>query len=344
MRKSMSISKVIQLMLLLLALTARGMLHSQTGDYYRMIHVAESKVVIEEYNEAIPLYQEAFNSNPSPFLKDLHNALLCSIKENDTISAKLFIDKIVKFDIDTAFYNRSEKGKELRDSENLYAYYKNQLSTKEPYFNLDCSFYKKMLALDQSIRTSCKELNSNYYAICGDEIKLLDSAILTKLENYFLTYGIPGEIDLCHVNPSNFPDYFLVVKHNMQWGRNPLDSILSNAVKNYKTHPQLYIDLADYYNESYLKQSALYGLGYTIKLGDRLFVFDVPTTLKQAIDDNRKSVFLDPIDEYNKKVIFQYRHPEFLLIYPSLSFTLNADPDMEKELALKWKENEVFKN
>ncbi len=62
----------------------------------------------------------------------------------------------------------------------------------------------------------------------------------------------------------------------MQWGRDNLDSILFEAVENYKLHPLLYSNLRDYYNESYLKQSVKFGLGYSIKLSDRLFVFDVP--------------------------------------------------------------------
>jgi hypothetical protein len=343
MRFTISLFRPVHLWLLF-AISCLETLYSQPGEYYRMIHQAENKVVAENYAQAIPLYKEAFQSIPSPFLKDLHNALLCALKDNDSANAKVFIDEIVKFDVDTNFYFKSTSLKDLHANEKLYAYLKSQLSIKESTINIDCSFFKKRLALDQSIRQTCKELNSNYYAICSDEIKLLDSVNLAKLENFFLSYGVPADINLCNTNPFKTPDYFLIVNHNMQWGRNNLELLLFEAIEAYRLHPLLYSHLRDYYNESYLKQPAWYGMGYNIKLGDRLFVLDVPVEIQESINERRKAIHLDPIDEYNNKVIFQYRHPEFCLIYPHLFFTLDAGPEMEKELAEGWKEFEVFKN
>jgi len=325
-------------------LTCFGKLNAQAGEYYRLIHLAESKVILEKYDEAIPLYNDAFANQPTPFLKDLHNALLCSIRIEDTTTAKAIIDEIVKFNIDTNFYFRSTTLADLHAAENLYVYFKSRIRKNGVQTGTLCYFFQKLYALDQSIRQACREINTNYYAICGEEIKLLDSLNLQSLNNYFTSYGVPKDIDLCQINPSTSPSYFIVIKHNMQWGRNPLDSILSEAIVHYKTHPQLYSDLVDYYNESYLKQPALYGMGYHIKLGNRLFVFEVPAELKAAINASRQAIYLDSIDEFNNKVKFQYQHPEFILVYPQLLFTLDAGPEMEKELAEKWKDAEVFKN
>lgn len=330
-------------LLLWLIFSCLGNLHSQTGEYYRKIHLAENKVIVEKYDEAIPLYTDAFLWIESPFLKDLHNALLCAVKYDDKISAKVFIDEIVKYDVDTHFYYKSDKLKELHADKELYHYFKSQLNAKHSSPNTACSFYTKLLALDQSIRTTCKEINTNYYAICGEEIKLLDSVNLEKLENFFLSYGVPGDINLCKTNPSRSPEYYLIIEHNLQWGRNNLESLLIEAVESYKIHPLLFSKSRDYFNESYLKQPAWYGLGYTIKVADRLFVFDVPTKSKDSINAHRKAIHLEPIDEYNSKVIFQYHHPEFCLIYPGLFFSFDAGPDMEKELAEKWSDFEVFK-
>ncbi len=319
-------------------------LHAQSGEYYRAIHQAENEVILEKYKDAIPIYKMAFDINSRPFIKDLHNALLCSIKAGEHTSAKEFIDEILKFDIDTNFYYKSHTLKELHSSPELYTYFKSQLTSRGLYFKSGSRYYEKLLALDQSIRTTCREINTNYYAICGEEIKLLDSLNLQSLNKYFTSYGVPKDIDLCKINPSASPSYFIVIKHNMQWGRKPLDSILSAAMVHYKLHPQLYSDLVDYYNESYLKQPALFGMGYNIKLGERLFIFDVPDEIASAINASRHAFYLDSIDEFNNKVKFQYQHPEFFLIYPGLLGTLDAGPEMEKELAEKWKDSEVFKN
>ncbi len=343
MRLTRSLSKPGSLVLLFV-ITVLGKFYAQPGEYYKAIHLAENEVILEKYGDAVPLYKKAFDINSRPFIKDLHNALLCAIKAGEHSSAKEFIDEILKFDIDTNFYYKSHTLEELHSSNELYTYFKNQLTSRGLYLKSGCKYYEKLLALDQSIRTTCKEFNTNYYAICGDEIKLLDSLNLQSLYNHFSSYGVTDDIDLCQINPSLSPSYFLVIKHNMQWGRKPLDSILSDATANYRLHPQLYSDLVDYYNESYLKQPALYGMGYHIKLGDRLFVFDVPSESKLSINASRQAIYLDSIEEFNNKVKFQYQHPEFFLIYPGLLATLDAGPEMEKELAEKWKDLEVFRN
>jgi tetratricopeptide (TPR) repeat protein len=343
MRLAKSLSKPGSL-LLLFVITGLGKFYAQPGEYYRAIHLAENEVILEKYGDAVPLYKKAFDINSRPFIKDLHNALLCSIKAGEYSSAKEFIDEILKFDIDTNFYYHSDRLEELHSSPELYTYFKSQFKKRGLIFKTGCKYYEKLLALDQSIRTTCKEINTNYYAICGEEIKLLDSLNLQSLYNHFSSYGVPDDIDLCQINPSLSPIYFLIIKHNMQWGRNSLDSILSDAMIIYRLHPQLYSDLVVYLNESYLKQPALYGMGYHIKLGERLFVFDVPVEIKSAINAARHAIYLDSIDDFNNKVKFQYRHPEFFLIYPMLLGTLAADPEMEKELAEKWKDAEVFKN
>lgn len=344
MRLTRSLSKPCSL-LLLFVITGLGMLYAQPGEYYRVIYQAENEVILEKYKEAIPIYKKAFGINSRPFIKDLHNALLCSIKTGEHSSAKEFIDEILKFDIDTSFYYHSDRLEELHSSPELYSYFKSQLKLRIRglYAKSGCTYFEKLFALDQSIRETCRQINTNYYALCGEEIKLLDSLNLLSLRNYLTMYGVPRDFDLCKINPSLYPSYFLVIKHNLQRGRNSLDSLLSEAVDQYRLHPQLYTDLVDYY-ESYLKQSARYGLGYHIMLGDRLFVFDVPAELQSSIDASRQASYLDPIVEFNNKVKFQYRHPEFLLIYPTLLPTLDAGPEMENELAEKWKDAEVFRN
>lgn len=343
MRLTISLSKSGSL-LLLFVITGLGRLHAQPGEYYRAIYQAENEVILEKYKDAIPIYKKAFDINSRPFIKDLHNALLCSIKAGEHLSAKEFIDEILKFDIDTNFYYKSHTLKELHSSPELYTYFQSQLRSHRILMKSGCQYFEKLLALDQSIRETCRQINTNYYALCGEEIKLLDSLNLLSLRNYFTLYGVPMDIALCQINPSFYPSYFLVIKHNMQWGRNSLDSLLSDAMLNYRLHPQLYGDLVDYYNESYHKQSAMFGRGYNIKLGERLFIFDVPDEIESAINASRAAIYLDPIEAFNNKVKFQYLHPEFFLIYPGLLATFDAGTEIENELAEKWKDSEVFKN
>jgi len=352
------------------------------GEYYSIINEAEKLIVENNQMEAIGYYNKAFIINTSPFIKDVHNALICALKSKNVISSKVFIDILLEFDLDTNFYYKSPKLIDLHDNFELYEYFKNGIINRPIVNRSKCAEFKLLLALDQSIRNACREINSNYYRICGNEIRALDSLILLKLKlhlkengvpsdrslclinsNYYRICGneiraldslillklklhlkengVPSDRSLCLINSSSTPAYVGIIEHSMQWGKNDLDSILLESINNYKIHPLLYSDLKDYYRESYLKIDPVYGLSYNVKLGDRLFIF--PAKDNAEIDKNRASIFLDSIAEYNRKVVFQYKNPEYFLIYPRLLPTLDAGVEMEKELAEQWKEFEVHR-
>jgi len=311
------------------------------GEYYSIINEAEKLIVENNQMEAIGYYNKAFIINTSPFIKDVHNALICALKSKNVISSKVFIDILLEFDLDTNFYYKSPKLIDLHDNFELYEYFKNGIINRPIVNRSKCAEFKLLLALDQSIRNACREINSNYYRICGNEIRALDSLILLKLKLHLKENGVPSDRSLCLINSSSTPAYVGIIKHSMQWGKNDLDSILLESINNYKIHPLLYSDLKDYYRESYLKIDPVYGLSYNVKLGDRLFIF--PAKDNAEIDKNRASIFLDSIAEYNRKVVFQYKNPEYFLIYPRLLPTLDAGVEMEKELAEQWKEFEVHR-
>lgn len=311
------------------------------GEYYSIINEAEKLIVENNQMEAIGYYNKAFIINTSPFIKDVHNALICALKSKNVISSKVFIDILLEFDLDTNFYYKSPKLIDLHDNFELYEYFKNGIINRPIVNRSKCAEFKLLLALDQSIRNACREINSNYYRICGNEIRALDSLILLKLKLHLKENGVPSDRSLCLINSSSTPAYVGIIEHSMQWGKNDLDSILLESINNYKIHPLLYSDLKDYYRESYLKIDPVYGLSYNVKLGDRLFIF--PAKDNAEIDKNRASIFLDSIAEYNRKVVFQYKNPEYFLIYPRLLPTLDAGVEMEKELAEQWKEFEVHR-
>jgi hypothetical protein len=206
----------------------------------------------------------------------------------------------------------------------------------------DCIGQRKIKALDQSIRKACREVHSNYYQLCGEEIKLLDSITYSILAETLKREGVPSDFDECLSIPANAPYYYLIQLHNNQWSRVGLDSLLLRGVEQCKLHPQLYANLMDHFRSSFNNQEASYGLGYAVKLGERLFVFDVPKEYSDKINPQRKIISLDSIGAYLNKIKYQYRHPEYILVYPTMVPTLDLGADREKELAEKWKDLEVF--
>src|SRR5690606_28454159 len=136
---------------------------------------------------------------------------------------------------------------------------------------------------------------------------------------------------------------YLVLKHNLQWGRRDLDSLLYVGIENNLFHPQWYSDLSEYYHQSYLlSKESLFGLGYNIRIDNRLFIFPMEAVLKEKINRARSSIHLEDIDTFHQKVIFQRNNPEFYLIYPGLLSSLDVEGDLAKKLLADWAQYEVY--
>lgn len=310
--------------------------------YYSLVYSAEKALIENHKDQALDQYMKAFSVLDRPFLKDLHNAFILSLQLSDQPTSELLIGRLVQYDIDTNFYFKSEKAQLLQANEELMRFFHSELNSRSA-IPRNCIDQLKLKALDQAIRASCREVNRNYYRLCGDEIKVLDSITYSILTRTFHSEGVPGDFDECKSVPGNAPYYYLIQLHNNQWSRVNLDSFLFRGVTQCRFHPQLYAELVDHYRNSFNNQKGLYGSGYAVKLGERLFVFDVPKEYSDKINPERRRISLDSLEDHLSKVVYQYRHPEYLLIYPILIPTLDVGKDREMQLADKWKDREVFR-
>ncbi len=76
-----------------------NLIFSPTEEYFHFIYKAENCILLYKYEEASKDYETAFSFEEMPFLKDVHNALICSIKCNDTTRIKLFVSQFSKFNL-----------------------------------------------------------------------------------------------------------------------------------------------------------------------------------------------------------------------------------------------------
>lgn len=284
-------------------------------------------------------YETAFAKSDSPFLKDIHNALICSIKSNDTTKIKLFCSCLSKFSISEQYLD-NQSYKEILKYNMIYSCLNkteniDKIKANELEILLD-SIYQR----DQAIREQCKQIASNYYSVCKDTIKQVDSMNLIQMNSVFEKYGFPKENELSECLPGNMPNFLWVVCHNKTQISQVVTPVLHDAVMNLSLHPQLYSFIMGGNNDSYQYQD--FGLGYSIVLNGQLYVFNLEDLeIKEKINSNREKYMLDDIDLYNEKIKFQYFNPEFVLIYSVLFSTFSADLETTEMLAEKWKNYRV---
>lgn len=330
---------LLQYGFLLLLLSGPFTALSQTREYFNHVYKAESLIMEAEYAGALGEYITAFDFNGAPYLKDLHNALLCSRISDKKDSQRLLVEILATYCLDPKYIEHSVVGQLLKQDSSLNF-------AEEPDATLrncpNAEFFTKLQTIDQSVRQACKSLSGNYYALCGEEIRQLDSLNLDNLKQFFNNHSIPGNTEDINGHPSKPPSYFLTVKHNLQWGRTQVIPDLLKAVTENKFHPQLYADLIDYYNPSFLKIAAVYGTNMHCALRNRMFLFQADENDEGKINKMREELFLEPIHIYNQKLAFQFFHPEFYFVYPATIFRFDTNEQEEKMLAEKWKALEAF--
>jgi hypothetical protein len=318
-----------------------NLVFSPGKEYFYYIYKAEDCIITFNYSEAMNNYETAFASEELPFLKDVHNALVCSIKCNDTAKIKLFCSYLSKFNISEDYLNiplfKDSINNQFITEYISEALNKKNIKTQELYVVLD-SLYQQ----DQSIREQCKKISSNYYSVCKDTILYVDSLNLVRLVSEIDKFGFPKENEISNYMPGIMPNFLWVICHNKTKISQIITPVLEDAVSNFSLHPQLLSFIWGGNEDSF--QYLEFGLGYSIQLNGQLYVFELTDlTIKDKINLNRKKYMLEDLDSYNKKIKFQYFNKEFVLLYPILFTTFLADAETTEMLAEKWKDAKVTK-
>ncbi len=323
--------------MLQLLLVLSTLLLSPSEDYFQTIYKAEDCLLSFNYQGAVKNYETAFALEGAPFLKDVHNALICAIRCKDNPKIELFVTYMSKFNIAKEYLDQPVFTDSLKN-EPVWVFmketlYKEKKTTSELYTKLD-----SLYVLDQDIREQCKQIATNYYSVCNDTILYIDSINLIALTAVIDKFGFPGDDVYSNYLPGNLPEFLWIIGHNKTQIRQIIAPQLEAAVTNLSFHPQLFSFIWGGNNDVYQYQE--FGLGYSILLDNELYVFNLTDQkFKDKININRKKFLLDDLDTYNEKIKFQYFNPEFKLLYSILFFSIDGfDQETKEMLATKWKD------
>ena len=300
-------------------------------DYHSLKNECEDLILNKDFSEAVICYEDLFLKYGSPFLKEVHNYFICSYySENELEYATQLLGR---FRLDDQYFKTFSKY--LKDSIVYNSKVDNEASD---------NFFRRLNALDQSVRSTCKKLNVNFYEECGEEIRLLDSINLVSLIKYLDNNGFPNEYNSFSCLPGDCMPFYLTLIHNVQWENYLSDSIILKGISELKIDPEIWCKYKDQFASGTDKQ---YGTKYHTKLNvDELYIFKIQDIdLIEAINTKRKSVGASSLEKLHEKLKFQLVNDEFILVSPIIANVILEMDDQTKEiLRLKWKDALVKKN
>lgn len=320
---------------------------NKVNKYFENIYIAEVKLIDGDKQEGLKYYKKAFEEGGTEvrFIKDIHNALMLSYQTGNIHYFNHFIAFLDDFSIDTSFF-QSVGYEELKDTDfaSIVDRYLNK--RVEDSYNIEvCSIFDRLELLDQSIRRACRDKYSgSLYYFCGEEIALLDSLILSQVKDYFHRNDFPTDSDFCSVSKNFIPPYYLIIKHNLQWCRTGIIEVLKNEVG--RIHPQVLANLLHRIHNnpcdgSDIKDPLL--LGFHLRLDSNLYILPVDSGRTVKANKKRSEIYLDPVEDFHRKLIFQEFNPEYVLFHRNFFPNLDLNETLEQQLKQNFKEFKVIK-
>jgi hypothetical protein len=322
------ISLRVVIILILLAPSAK--FYSQDiYQFYAKRNTCELLICDENFKQASECYESLFSEHQVFNISDAHNYLITNILRGDIEKISLSVSRLEKFDLDTSYINliKSKYGINIRKTDNVS---KESLSINNAF--------KRLNILDQSIRNHCREEYGDYYAVCGEEIKLLDSLIYDQFI-LLIENGFPNDLLVKNTGPHHDLLYHLIIIHNSQWHRFVETEKYIENIELGNIDPESVCYFLDK-----LKQEQ-YGTAYNIKLRDDLYLFKLNENIRLLNEINKRRIAIgaSSLEDLHRKIIYQETvNSDFELIpYFIAGVTFNADQETLNILQEKWKDSKV---
>ncbi len=274
--------------------------------YYSYVNKAELAIVDSNYKEALAYYQKAFNK-ASIEGKDVYNAFVLTALLNDTFLASRYLEILAVCGLKKEFisYDMAHIGRRGLFENISYSYdadrqYRWDNDEKLRYFSMALDSIENR---DQAIR----QLTEN-----KDSIRQVDIANEKELKKLIDEKGFPDFNKVGY-----FPNITSPQKPNaiwyIVWHRRPMqtaiDEILKKQVLLGGFRPDYYAELLMVRDEDY------YNMLFTTR--------EMSAARLEEINKRRAEIYLENMDDYLKKLKYQFRHPTPFYFYNNFVVTLN---------------------
>ncbi|WP_118951599.1 hypothetical protein [Taibaiella helva] len=284
--------------------------------YYDMVHKAEMAIVDSNYKLALDCYKKAeqykqFNC------EDLYNAGIVAYLSKDTTAAIEYLNRLAINGLKKKNFEGNNWGRTIKDS-SFYKYISRSYdscllvgsrSVKPIYSQQLKSFY----AHDQKVRRNGTAGNSA--SIADAENRSVIAAFIEK--EGFPSFERTGFYDTMRFLESPGSFYYI------WWHSRPqvtiLDTLALNAVLNGEFPPDDYAELIDQRILPGMSGSIYKTNFSTASMSKALYNVEQETSAHQTIDPKttdsiRNTIYLEPLEEYMKKLIFRDKDNRFLIV------------------------------
>ncbi|MCJ8164769.1 hypothetical protein MKJ04_07930 [Pontibacter sp. E15-1] len=307
--------------LILFALAARAEGPDYTLAYHPVVQEAEAGILAGDYAQALDTYRKAFAAVPLPFAKDYYNAAVCAWKLNDTKQTLDYLEQLVLKGVSLPYLERQQVFDSLRTTRKwkkfVRRYPKRRRKFEESLNKELRADLDELYARDQYFREA-----AGGWRVHGDTIRKIEAANVAHLLAWTEQYGYPGE-NLIGVADTleQLPRFSIVIQRQTK-ARKGYDftALLTKAVQEGRMAPQPVAYLLD-------QQAGrnMYGSKAFVKVScskcpedeqqPRFMVEKMSDSDVDRINENRKALGLEPLEEYKKKVLFGLQQEEFRLAY-----------------------------
>lgn len=271
--------------------------------YQETINKAELNIVNVNKIQALNIYYDLLTTSDGNFAKDIYNSLILAKELNrlDTLFTLLDLVKFKNFDNDYLLglpefsdLHKCVKWQEFIESNNKVIYIDTALRSK----------INDLHTRDQLFR-----IKEGSYEKYGDTIRKLDSINMDYLISLVSRGGLPGEKEIGARDFNSGQGYDIVFHHhNQKRSRNRkllnITPILVNQVKEGRIEPNKCAIWLEY-------QSGEFTAGVfdvlRVSFDGKLSNYYAPPYSKEKkllIDEYRKWISLEPIEDYYKKIHF----------------------------------------
>ena len=283
--------------------------------YQKSINTAELYAVEGNKQEALSTYINVLMKSDGNFSKDIYNALILAndLKYYYTVFTLFELVKKKNFD------NEYLLG--LTEFSNLHYHpkWKDFINTNNQIIYIDTALRRKVDNLDYTDQYFRKKAGS--YQMYGDTIRKIDSLNMDYLLSLIYQKGLPGEQEIGAQNFIGDQGYDIVIHHHCQSisqsesqrvrnGTAPykdlivMTPILIEQAKRGRILPNKCAQYLEYQNHGFKTGVFdVFGYSYESNYSD-YFAPKYSKPEKELINHTRKSIYLEPIEDYHKKVIY----------------------------------------
>lgn len=272
--------------------------------YHNLINQAELAIVSANYASANSSYTEAFELVPAPYIKDLYNAAIISVKLDNEQEAVSRIKRLRELNLSLEYVRSIDAFQPIIDSHSEILSAKPLPRYNESLSNTLWELHER----DQSFRR-----HEDAYQIYGDTISAIDRENIKALLSILDKQGYPAEGDVSSKDVdvwSSLPQD-IVITHSLQNHDTSFVSHLTKALHDGSLHPVKFTIFMDFLEETF---AGMYGSVAYYKR-DSTIHKEYNAVQQDSINTRRARIGLEPLDDYNKKALYmQFNNPDGFIL------------------------------